>query len=110
MEASVSSHRQGATLTLTVAGEIDRSAGPAVRSALNEAVATEGVTAVEVDLSGVSFLDSSGIAMLLHGRRSADEHSVAYRVTGARGIAREVLELTGVWAHLSGEPDPNGRQ
>jgi anti-anti-sigma factor len=65
---------------------------------------------VEVDLSAVRFLDSSGIRLLLIGRRAADERGVAYRVTGAQGIARQVLEMTGVWAHLSGGSAPSGGQ
>jgi len=54
-----------------------------------------------VDLAEVAFLDSSGIASLLKGRRIADGLGKAYWVTGATGIVREVLDLTGVWAHLS---------
>ena len=46
------------------------------------------MTTVQVDLSGVRFLDSSGIALLLRGRRDADERAVGYRVTGAHGIAQ----------------------
>lgn len=49
-------------------------------------------------------MDSSGIALLLRGRREAQQHGVAYRIRGARGIVREVLELTGVWAHLAEQP------
>jgi anti-anti-sigma factor len=60
------------------------------------------VQVVEVDLSAVRFLDSSGISLLLKCRRRADERGVAYRVTGAYGITEQVLEMTGVLAHLSG--------
>ena len=45
----------------------------------------------------------SGPPVVLSGRD--DERAVGYRVTGAHGIARQILELTGVWAHLSGDPD-----
>jgi anti-anti-sigma factor len=62
------------------------------------------VRRTEVDLSKVDFLDSSGVSLLLRGRRQADEHGVAYQVIGAQGIARQVLEMTGVWDHLC-EPD-----
>jgi anti-anti-sigma regulatory factor len=54
-----------------------------------------------VDLSGVSFLDSAGINALLKVRRWADANRRSARVTGAGGLVREVLELTGVLAHLS---------
>ncbi len=102
MELSVSSERTGDVLTVTVSGEVDLSTGPAVDQAISDAVSADGVRAVHVDLTGVGFLDSSGIALLLKGRRDADERGVAYRVVGAHGITQQVLEMTGVWLHLTG--------
>jgi len=101
----VSSNRRGSVLTVAVAGDIDHVSGAAGERAVAAAVTTVGITAVEVDLSDVGFLDSSGIALLLKGRRSADEHGVRFRVTGVHGIVQRVLDITGVSAHLSGEPD-----
>jgi anti-anti-sigma factor len=47
-------------------------------------------------------MDSAGINVLLKGRRLADDHGKQFRVTGAAGIVRQVLDITGVTAHLSG--------
>jgi anti-sigma B factor antagonist len=104
VELSVSSQRHGSVLTVAVAGDIDISASGVVETAISDAVTTEGVTAVTVDLAGVHFLDSSGVTLLLKGRRLADERAVRYRVTGADGFTRQVLEMTGVWEHLTGDP------
>lgn len=100
---SVSSERDGGVLIVAVSGDVDLATGPAVWDAIGDALAAEGAEAVRVDLSGVRFLDSSGIALLLRGRREADERGVDFRVVGARGVALQVLEVTGVLAHLSGE-------
>lgn len=105
MPASVSTSRHGNVLTVAVSGDIDLVTSTIVETAVAGAVSTHGISEVEVDLSAVGFLDSSGISVLLNARRSADEHDVAFRVTGAHGAARRILQLTGVWAHLSGEPD-----
>jgi anti-sigma B factor antagonist len=59
--------------------------------------------AVNVDLSDLAYLDSSGIGGLVKGRRKADKTGVAYRVTGATGMVRQVLSLTGVLEYLCGE-------
>ncbi len=64
-------------------------------------VADEKTASVVIDLSQVSFIDSTGIASLLRGRRLADAPPKPYHITGASGLVRQVLELTGVWAHLS---------
>jgi anti-sigma B factor antagonist len=93
----------GSVATVTAAGEVDLSAAPGLAASIATALVTPGISTVLVDLSGVTFLDSSGIGELLKGRRSADEVGVAYRVTGAAGMARRVLEMTGVWTHLAGE-------
>ena len=105
MQVSVASRRDGAAVVLMVSGDIDVTSAPALDSAIRRAVTTTGLELVQVDLSEVDFLDSSGISSLLLGRRGADERGVAFRVTGAHGIARQVLELTGVWEHLSGDSD-----
>jgi anti-sigma B factor antagonist len=104
---SASHQRNGSLLTVTVAGEVDLMTGPVVDEAITTAVAADGVTAIEVDLSGVEFLDSSGIALLLRGRRRADARGLTYRVTGARGIVLQVLQLSGVWPHLCGDSVDN---
>lgn len=101
--ASANSRRLGSVVTVAVAGEVDLPAGPIVDKAISEAVAAAGVTTVQVDLSDVQFLDSSGIGMLLKGRRSADAHRVEFQVIGAHGITERILRLTGVWTHLTGD-------
>jgi anti-anti-sigma factor len=102
----VSTERHGELLIVTVSGDVDLAIAPALESALVEAATDEPAGAVQVDLSAVTFLDSSGIAALVRGRHAAEEHGVGYRVTGASGAVREILELTGVWDYLSGD-DPD---
>jgi anti-anti-sigma factor len=94
--------RDGATI-VAVAGEIDIASGGQLEQEITAALADPG-SGVVVDLHGVTFLDSSGISVLLKGRRLADTRGVGYRVTGANNMVRQVLDLTGVWGHLSGEP------
>jgi anti-sigma B factor antagonist len=109
MDVSASVHRDGPVATVMVAGEIDVASRPILDDAISGALAGEGTESVVVDLSGVRFLDSSGIAALLKGRREADKQAAAYRVTGAQDIVRQVLEMTGVWEHLSGTSPQTGR-
>src|SRR5947209_4263965 len=104
MQTLGSGDGDGPVRDVVVNGDVDLSTAPALERAITEAVTADGVTRVLVDLSAVEFMDSSGIAVLLKGRRAADERSVEFRVTGGHGIVRQVLELTGVWTYLSGEP------
>lgn len=99
---SLSRHHDAGTVTVAVSGEIDLST---VEQLEHEIAATADgeADAIVVDISGVTFVDSAGIGVLLKGRRMADEHGKQYRVTGAEGLVRQVLDMTGVWAHLSGQ-------
>jgi anti-sigma B factor antagonist len=92
------------TVTVAPAGDVDLATGTSLDTAITTAVTGAGDRAVVVDLSAVTFLDSSGIALLVHGRRLAETSHVPYRVAGAHGVVREVLDLTGVWALLAEEP------
>jgi anti-sigma B factor antagonist len=103
MSMTVVTHWDGHRATVTAAGDVDLATVPPIDAAIEAAVRTVDVEAVLVDLSGVTFLDSSGISVLLRGRRLADERHLDYRIAGAQGPVRTVLELTGVWPHLSGQ-------
>jgi len=53
-------------------------------------------TAVEVDLSGVQFIDSTGVAGLLKLRQAAAGQGAALRFDGFQPEVAEILEIMGV--------------
>jgi anti-anti-sigma factor len=74
---------------LHLSGDVDVSQSLAVRDAVGAAV--EAGTPVVVDLSGVRFIDSSGIGILVTAHRKAPE---SFAVAGAVDAVRRALELT----------------
>ena len=58
----------------------------------------------EVDLSEVTFFDSSGLRALLNVRR----HKPAMRIVEPSGAVRKVLEITGTLDYLSNPGDIAG--
>jgi anti-sigma B factor antagonist len=58
------------------------------------------VERVVVDLSGVSFIDSTGIGCLLHGAFRADKMSVAFEVLPGRAVER-FLSVSGLCPYLA---------
>jgi anti-sigma B factor antagonist len=92
-------------LVLAVAGELDLATAETLREALTDAVKSTDVDAVLIDLEALTFLDSTGIGVLVAGWRSATDSGKVMRVDKAHGMALEVLRITGVWPHLSGEAD-----
>lgn len=105
MDVSISTTGTAGAVRVSVAGEIDLASSGWLAREIESAVAMaadQPDTTVVVDLSKVSFLDSSGINALITGSRLAGGAG-RFRVDGAAGLVREVLEFTGVWGHLSGE-------
>jgi anti-sigma B factor antagonist len=98
---SVSTDRQADVAVVSPQGEIDLLTAQQLESEIFAALGSDA-GALVVDLSGVTFMDSSGISALLRGRRGADAYGKPYRIRGAVGTVQQVLDLTGVSAHLSG--------
>jgi anti-anti-sigma factor len=96
---------EGGTVRVAVAGEADLASSDELFSALVDAVSLGGVRRVEVDLSRVRLLDAAAVGVLLAARNRAHETHVALRITGAYGLALEVLEVSGVLGVLGGKPE-----
>lgn len=81
---------------VAVRGEIDAAAVPALELAIDAAV-YGSVGAFVLDLSDVTFLDSSGLRLLLHTRALLGRKDRALAVVCHEGGAvRRVLELAGI--------------
>jgi anti-sigma B factor antagonist len=98
---SITTRRQGDTAIVAIDGAIDISNVGQMDDQVTAAVQSADTNSVLVDLSGLTFMDSSGISSLLKGRRQADAVGTQYQVAGAEGVVRQVLDLTGVWTYLS---------
>jgi anti-anti-sigma factor len=81
---------------LHVSGELDIGSSAVLRQHLLSLLADEDVGDVALDLSGVTFLDSSGLAVLLMGARrwAAGGNTLAVREPSA--VVQRIIDLTGV--------------
>ena len=78
---------------VVVYGELDIATVPRLRDALDEAVNGEAVT-VTLDLSAISFIDSTGLHLLL-SRAQADDPDRKLRVIASEAV-RRVVDLAGL--------------
>jgi anti-sigma B factor antagonist len=95
MELHLHVQHHGDRAVVHVNGEVDLATCPQLRAKLVELV-DQGVYHLIVDLEQVSFLDSSGIGVLIGGLRRVREHGGSLRLTAPSPQVRRVLELTGV--------------
>ena len=89
----VRSNRDGRA-TLVVSGEIDIVTAPYLRDEIAAAIG-EAESTIVVDLSGVTFIDSSGLGVLIDARTAIDEAAVTLVLLNPTEACRRVLELTG---------------
>jgi anti-sigma B factor antagonist len=79
---------------VTVRGELDLLSAPTLTEHLEGL--DPGVTTLELDLSDLSFVDSSGLNALLAARRRLDEAGGELRVTKASDVALRLFDVAGV--------------
>ncbi|HLL65375.1 MAG TPA: STAS domain-containing protein [Micromonosporaceae bacterium] len=83
-------------LSIELFGEIDFSNCAAVVAEVSPAVTDARPREVRVDLSGVTFLDSSGIGVLVTVYRAALAADAGYRVVSPTRFVYEQLRMTGL--------------
>jgi anti-sigma B factor antagonist len=83
---------QDGTVLLHLRGELDLGSTDQLARALAGLPAT--VTSIVLELRGVDFMDSSGLAALIAARNDAVRAGRAFRVTGAAGSVRLLLDRT----------------
>jgi len=82
---------EGDTTIVSLAGEIDLENSPNVRRILLESVGKK--RGVLVEMSSVSYIDSSGVASLVEAFQSARRGSTSFALVAVSDAAMRVLEL-----------------
>lgn len=92
----VTCHCKNREMTAALSGEIDHHGARAVIESLDRAIADSLPTRLTLDLSGVTFMDSSGIAVLIRAKRRMDELGGRLRAVSIPVQPRRVLDAAGL--------------
>jgi len=87
---------------LTITGNLDTATVQPLDDAVDEVLAAGG-RLVTLDLSNVSFLDSSGLRSIVRASNLVAEHHGRLVVSGLSGAAQRILEVSGLIDHLTDE-------
>lgn len=85
----------GQTAVITATGEIDLTNAEYLRDALLSTL-NAGATALVVDLTAVTFLDSAGVTALVRASRRADAAEAALRLAVTAPAVLRVMNLVGI--------------
>jgi anti-sigma B factor antagonist len=89
---------------VALVGELDLSVVGLLDAAVQEVVAA-GLHLVVVDLSGLTFCDSSGLGVLLRASRAVRSAGGTLLVAGAHDAVQRLLQLTSMERALTIVPD-----
>jgi anti-anti-sigma factor len=94
-EASLSVLSEPACTIARLEGELDIATAPALRERLL-GVLRPGVRLLIIDLSGVSFCDVAGLAVLIGMQRRATARGITVRLAAPRPQVAQLLRITGL--------------
>lgn len=83
------------TPTVVVEGEVDVATAPALRDELYRLI-EQSSREVVVDLSGMDFIDSTGLGVFVGALKRAREGGGGIQLRGLKPSARKVFEITGL--------------
>ncbi len=95
LEFEVREERRDGVPVVRVRGEVDVATAPALRESLDGAV-DGGPGTVVVDLSEVTFIDSTGLGVLIGARKRCVDSGRAFRVVVADPRILKVFQITGL--------------
>jgi anti-sigma B factor antagonist len=95
----ISVDQAGKDTMIRVSGRIDVDSSPDLRDRLRTLLSEESLPeTIIVDLAGVPYIETSGIATLIEALRIARHHQTNFRLQGLSGAALRLFQVTGVLA------------
>jgi anti-sigma B factor antagonist len=86
-------------VVVTLAGELDMANAPLLQDAIESAELVAAKTVV-LDLQGLTFLDSTGLRIILAAREQCWRRGQEFAVTPGSQQVQRLLSVTGVGEHL----------
>lgn len=87
---------KGEVATAYLSGEIDHHSAADMREKIDNAVDTNMPSLLVLDFGGVSFMDSSGIGLIMGRYRNLQKTGAKLQITGASPTISKVLRLAGM--------------
>jgi anti-sigma B factor antagonist len=89
----------GKDAVVRVTGRIDVDSSPDLRDRLRTLLSEAALPqAIIVDLSGVPYIETSGVATLIEALRAARHRQISFRLQGLSGASLRLFQVTGVLA------------
>ena len=91
-------HLTGQTLTVGLQGELDHHSAEEIRQCLDREIESSGCMCLTLDLSGVTFMDSSGLGVILGRYRLLNARGGTLFISGAQSSVERILRMSGLYS------------
>jgi anti-sigma B factor antagonist len=105
-ECDIEKAESGADCVVTVRGDIDLASATDFESALRTALDGSPASIV-VDLAALSFIDSSGLRVLVTLSKEAESRGATFGLRNIPRHAQRVLDITGLTEWFEGQNPPD---
>jgi anti-anti-sigma factor len=89
----------GATHTLVLIGELDMASAPVLDQAVRR-ICTDATEAVMLDLGGLTFMDSTGLRVVLVAKELCERHGCEFQLVRGPAQVQRLFEVTGLIEQL----------
>ena len=93
MNVEITMEKIGAGHLMLLKGDVDMNTSPDVRNGLGEVFKQTGAKVLVINLSGVRYMDSSGIATLVEAMQNCMKQGMKLRLAELSPSVRDVFEL-----------------
>ncbi len=97
---NVSTERTDSTARVRMVGELDIGTAEEAESEIRQAESTDSAKTVVLDLGGLTFMDSTGLRLLVSADARAREAGRRLAIVRGPDAVQRVIELTGLSAKL----------
>lgn len=87
---------KGEVTTAYISGEIDHHSAAVIRADIDNAVELNMPSLLVLDFTGVSFMDSSGIGLVMGRYRNLSRRGAKLHITGVSPQIYKVMKLSGI--------------
>lgn len=88
---------------ISIAGDLDFTTAAPLRAALDHLLAARP-PAIVLDFAGLLFIDSTGLAVIVHGWREGHQNGTVIRLRDTPRFLDTILDITGIAGLLARQP------
>ena len=88
----------GQALTVKLEGELDHHSAESIRSAIDREIESTGCERLTLDMEGVTFMDSSGLGVILGRYRLLNARGGTLFISGANSSVERILRMSGLYS------------